>query len=58
MQICDWGRGFESILLLWTLASCQSELVAQALPATVLSIGEGENVSMRQSGRPVTVRLA
>jgi endonuclease YncB( thermonuclease family) len=31
---------------------------AQALPATVLSIGDGDTIRVRQAGRAVTVRLA
>ena len=35
-----------------------SEVVAQGVKATVLSIGDGDTIRVRQSGRAVTVRLA
>ena len=35
-----------------------SEVVAQGVKATVLSIGDGDTIRVRQAGRAVTVRLA
>ena len=35
-----------------------SEVVAQGVKATVLSIGDGDTIRVRQAGKALTVRLA
>jgi endonuclease YncB( thermonuclease family) len=41
-----------------TALAWPAEVVAQGVSATVLSIGDGDTIRVRQSGRAVTVRLA
>ena len=45
------------VLALMTLA-WPAEVVAQGVKATVLSIGDGDTIRVRQAGKALTVRLA
>ena len=43
---------------LWASVAGPAEVHCQSLRATVLSIGDGDTIRVRQAGRTLTVRLA
>ncbi|WP_255004618.1 thermonuclease family protein [Cyanobium sp. HWJ4-Hawea] len=43
---------------LWVSVAGPAEVHSQSVTATVLSIGDGDTVPVRQAGRTITVRLA
>jgi endonuclease YncB( thermonuclease family) len=51
-------RPFGLTLLASFCFGCWSPVHAQLLQASVLSIGDGDTIRVRQAGRPLTVRLA
>jgi len=43
---------------LWASVGVPAEVHGQSVRATVLSIGDGDTIRVRQAGRALTVRLA
>ena len=43
---------------LWASVAWPAEVQGQSVRATVLSIGDGDTIRVRQAGRALTVRLA
>lgn len=51
-------RWFLLGVALWASVAGQAEVHGQSIRATVLSIGDGDTIRVRQAGRALTVRLA
>lgn len=58
MQTPAMARRFLVLLLGLSASVLPADVSAQRLGATVLSIGDGDTIRVRQSGRSITVRLA
>lgn len=58
MQTPAMGTRLRLGLVLVALTGWPAVAGAQGLPATVLSIGDGDTIRVRQGGRAITVRLA
>jgi len=58
VQTPAMARKFLLGVVALTALAWPSEVVAQLVKATVLSIGDGDTIRVRQSGHAVTVRLA
>lgn len=51
-------RWFLLGVALWASVAGPAEVQGQSVRATVLSIGDGDTIRVRQAGRALTVRLA
>jgi len=58
VQAAAMARKFLLGLVALTALAWPSEVVAQGVKATVLSIGDGDTIRVRQAGKALTVRLA
>jgi endonuclease YncB( thermonuclease family) len=58
MQTSAMARKFLLGLVALTALAWPAEVVAQGVKATVLSIGDGDTIRVRQAGKALTVRLA
>jgi micrococcal nuclease len=52
------GEGLLLRFLLSALAAWPQIAGSQGMPATVLSIGDGDTIRVRMNGKPITVRQA
>lgn len=51
-------RWFLLGVALWASVAVPAEVHGQSIRATMLSIGDGDTIRVRQAGRALTVRLA
>ena len=58
VQAAAMARKFLLGVVALTALAWPSEVVAQGVKATVLSIGDGDTIRVRQAGKALTVRLA
>ena len=58
VQTPAMGRKFLLGVVALAALAWPSEVVAQGVKATVLSIGDGDTIRVRQAGKALTVRLA
>jgi endonuclease YncB( thermonuclease family) len=58
VQTAAMGKGLLLGFLLSALAAWPQIAGSQGMPATVLSIGDGDTIRVRMNGKPITVRLA
>ena len=58
VQTPAMARKFLLGLVALTALAWPAEVVAQGVKATVLSIGDGDTIRVRQAGKALTVRLA
>jgi endonuclease YncB( thermonuclease family) len=58
VQTPAMARKFLLVVVALAALAWQREVVAQGVKATVLSIGDGDTIRVRQAGKALTVRLA
>ena len=58
VQAAAMARKFLLVVVALAALAWPSEVVAQGVKATVLSIGDGDTIRVRQAGKALTVRLA
>ena len=58
VQTPAMARRFLLVVVALTALAWPAEVIAQGVKATVLSIGDGDTIRVRQAGKALTVRLA
>ena len=58
VQTAAMGKGLRLGFLLSALVAWPLIAGSQGMPATILSIGDGDIIRVRMNGKPITVRLA